>query len=106
MNRPFVSYSMQIAAAVLGNDIEKANMIAATAIGNVTQEAINIANSLESADLPFVYVGFRSVCDTLYNVMNEEGKQCADSLLKRTVSVTVNEDAIKKMYGKDRDKEQ
>ena len=99
MKRPLLSYSMQITIALLAKDYDKASKITAQAIGAAGQAIIEICNSFEGADLPFVLVAMKSTYSAMYAAMDQSGKNIVDSLVQRTECITVNASVLEKILG-------
>ena len=97
---------MQISLALLANDKEKANKIVATAIGGAAQQIINIANSYDPADIPFVVIAMKLLQEVMYNSLDESGKNIVTSVSENTTCIAVDAEMLKRMFDHGEDQEQ
>ena len=105
MKRPPLPYSIQMAAALLGKNEEAAGRIVADALGSISGGLVDVANSYDRVDLPFVIVSLKLVAEALSGALNESGKAIVDRLLDQTTCIGIDANALREAMGNGRTEE-
>ena len=104
--KPLIPYSMQVAMALLTNDIPKANETMAKALGEVSEEVLKLAGSYEAPDLVFVIASMQILSNALASTLDESGQNVLKMLTNITTFITMNTETLKKMMDDGPDQKQ
>ena len=89
-------YSLKILLAMMAGNKDAVAGIIVQCIDDMAYRFMDAAHEYDHSDLPFVVASMRMVSNSLYMMMDEEGKKFADSISEHTHCVAVDVEELKK----------
>ena len=89
-------YAIRMTIAMLAGNPNLKSDILTECLTDMTHKMIEVAQSYDVLDMPFVICTMRTVSTALMSMLDDEGRRLAENLTKATSCVTINEEELRK----------